>query len=600
MDILKWTTIFATVAFAADDNGAVIRQGFEELGQLAIGVSYGHLHAFIETQKLVDQAQDQAYTIRRLVQAGKDTIDKWEKSSYEEGVEQKANAKVTSIRYQGWLWAVNVKLNELVTPTIDIARMMEDPAHHVDKRQALAVAATVEATAAFGFAMYNNKRIGKLETAVDQNAETLARFMKTTTKLFNHTREDISMLLNRTRLMQQAVTQISIDQATEGFMADIDMHLALFEARATKWRRGLLSLLQGRVTPDLIEPKMLELGMKSVEVMAKKRGLKVLHPARTDLYQFEVTVVKKPGGVRVFVHVPVTKGDVLDVYKHVPIDHLDKVKNVVYSIETERDVLAMNQANGKSLAMTLAELNRCRRVNQLYYCDHQRVLDRDQTDSCVGAMFAGIKDSVMQRCPIKIKKVTDIVQAVNHTTFRVVSTKGSVRVYLECEDDYVSIDSGEEITLQPGCAAQTQDHWFVATTDLDSAREIIVTPVLNDGQVRGLNLTYAMRQTFADNGELVLTAADIQTLADLESQVVRIGEPTWIWLWIFITLIAVAVAVSSFVIYRRLRGKSQKVARSVKMSDLGASKDDINDSECEDNPKSRRHSFDRTSLPSVL
>ena len=246
--------------------------------------------------------------------------------------------------------------------------------------------------------------------------------------------------------------------------------------------------------------------------MAKKKGLKVLHPARTDLYRFEVTFIKKSEGVRVFLHVPVTKGDVLDVYKHVPIDHLDKVENVVYSIETERDVLAMNQANGKSLAMTLAELNRCRRVNQLYYCDHQRVLDRDQTDSCVGAMFAGIRDSVMEKCPIKIKKVTDIVQAVNHTSFRIVSTKGSIRVYLECHDDYISVGSGEEITLQPGCAAQTQDHWFVATTDLDSAREIIVTPVLIDDQVRRLNLTNVMKQSLEDDGELLLTAADIAEL----------------------------------------------------------------------------------------
>ena len=254
MDIWKWTIIFATVVLAAEDDGAVIRQGFEELGQLAIGVSYGHLHAYIETNKLVEQAQDQAHTIRRLVKAGKDTIDKWEKSSKTENVEQQANVKVTSIRYQGWLWAVNARLNEIVTPTTDIARMMEDPAHHVEKRQALAVAATVEATAAFAFAMYN-KRISKLETAVDQNADTLARFMKTTAKLFNHTREDISMLLNRTRLMQQAVTQISLDQAAEGFMTDIEMHLDVFEARATKWRRGLLGLLQGRVTPDLMSPR---------------------------------------------------------------------------------------------------------------------------------------------------------------------------------------------------------------------------------------------------------------------------------------------------------------------------------------------------------
>ena len=561
-NVWKGIILLTVMAATAADPDEVIHQSFEQLGQLAVGVSYGHLHAWVKTSMLREQVEEQALTVRRLMNAGLVAIQKWEGEAQDDKA-LLAEAKLTSIRYEGWMWSVRTRLNEIVKPTRDVVNLVEDPAHHVTKRQVLGVAAVTEATAAFAFAMYNNKRIGNLELAVDQNAETLARVVRTSERLFNHTREDISMLVNRTKLMDRAVTRVTLAEATLAFTVDIDFHVSQLEIRAEKWRRGLISLLQGYVTPELIVPGELRKQLGALEIMAKKKGMKMLHLMETDIYRFEVSFIKKPNGVRIFIHVPITRGDVLDVYKHVPIDHLDSEKGVVYSIETEKDVLALNQATGKSMALSLAELNRCRRVGQLYYCDHQRVLDRDQSNSCVGAMFAGIKDSVLSRCTIRVKLLEDVVQPVNHTTFRIISTKDTVRVYRECQDSYSSVSSGSEITLEPGCAAQTQDHWFAATADVESAREMIITPVLVSSQIPPLNLSGSVLKSLKDTGEVKLTAADIKRMSELEKGVVRVGEPTMVWFWIFLVAIFTIVIGASVLVWKKIRA-SRKGQESAK------------------------------------
>lgn len=451
-----------------------VHQSFEEIGQMAVGVTYGHLHFHINTTAVLATLWDQVRASRALMDFAQGTLGNM---SVIEPIQE---------RFLHWREMYMNRMTHLQKETGEIALMVEHPRRLYGKkrttRQAgLGLAAV--GVAGFGFALYEKSKLDNLEYTVDNNADALAREIRVTAYEFNQTvRAEIKLaeMVNETRFIED---EIEKEFTLNKFKTEMEHHYTMLRMRVERWREGVMSLSQGMPTADILPVHIIRNEMERLELLAKMRGLRMLHHNEMEYYRFETSTIRKPDGVRLFLHVPLSRAEVLKVYRHVPSPFYDAQEDVVYTVQPEEDVIAFNPVTGSSTTLKLAELNRCRRVNGLYYCEHQRILDRTTDGTCVGAMFSGYREEVKRICKFRVDKVRDVVVALSHEKFRIFTTKKDVRVYRDCEQDYVVVRSGQDIVLKPGCSARTASHWFTATEDLASEKDVVVSPILVNSSV---------------------------------------------------------------------------------------------------------------------
>ena len=543
-----------------------VHQSFEELGDLAVGVVYGHVHTFVNTTETEALVKAQWKTVKSLCDKAKKTLN-----------ETKASTELTT-KFDNWTKTRLSELNAIVSKVGEVSSNLEEAKVREERQAAIGLAAL--GITAFGFSLYSEHRLEKLQDSMTQDTETLASFIEISQTEFNRTQENLDLFSAQLEQVKNKVKHTIDEVELLKFQVMVDHHVSEMKRSVETWKNGVYSMLGGKTNPDLIPMQTMKEELDKLEEMAREKGLKPLHQSEPDFYQFSISTKREEDGVRVYIHVPMTRGDILKVYRHLPTPFFDEDEKVIFVVQPESEVLAINKDTGRSITMELAELNRCRRVNRLYYCDHQRVLDRTQQDSCVGAMFAGLSRRVKEICPFYAQVTGDAVTSISHTKFRLFSTAGDVRVYQDCEKDYVTVKNGEDLDLKPGCSGQTPGHWFTATSDLDSDKTVILTPILTNISMVPLGvISGKVRETLIDMG--VRNGTTLVNLEKLRQRVLRkrLTVQTH-YPWTITTLVLVIVTILTMIVVKMYQrrplpwplgmksGHEPKVRTSQRMSEI--------------------------------
>ena len=457
-------------------------QGFEELGLMAGGLSYAHLETRLYPSKVraeleKDKSSFDLYTDKLVntlepgtgerndtFSAMRDSVITWKKETGKELVE---------ITERAAIW------EEIFKPQTDR-----------EKRQALVFALGLMGglTSGFGFSLYSQTKITHLQEMAYANTDAILQLVEATEVSFNRTRENERILASKIDKIDQTMKNMAKMFRVQEYTRTVTDIVRSIVLSYQNWEQGIVGLLQGKASPFLFKPDSLR---EQLEILGRRVGEaqhEVLHSPLAELYRFEVSLLATEEHLRVFVHIPIVSCGVLKVYKLQSTPFFDITENVIYKFHTEKQILAINEDHSRSVSMSLADMNRCRRVTSMYYCDHDLVLNRKPELSCVGAIFVGNKNEIRQRCSINVEKIGDVMQVINRTSVRIFSTKGVIRIHNTCSSQQGVVKSGDVVRLSPGCNVFSQDHWFGSTGDVSSAKDVVTSLVTLDEEILPLKL----------------------------------------------------------------------------------------------------------------
>ena len=448
-------------------------QGFEELGLLAGGLSYAHIHTSIAPQKVRTELENDKQKFVSSTQSLIDILPSENRSH----VAHKQTVET-------WRNRTSKDLDEIINRAM-IWEEIFKPETSVDKRQALVFALGLMGglTSGFGFSLYSQTKITHLQELAYANTDAILQLVEATDVAFNKTRENEEKLHSQIQQVFNSVKNIERQFKVEEYTRTLSSIVEEIVTSYQNWETGIVGLLQGRASPFLFRPSSLK---EQLEILSRRVGEaqhELLHSPLAELYRFEVSMLATADSVKIFVHIPIVSCGVLKVYKLQDTPFFDDKEDVIYKFHTETNVLAINEDHSRSIALSLADINRCRQVTSMYYCDHDLVMNRKPELSCVGAIFVGNKEMIRSRCAVNVERIGDAMQVVNRTAVRIFSTKGKVRVHNTCSSQQGMVSSGTVINLAPGCNIFSEDHWFGSTGDVSSAKEVVTSIVTLDKEI---------------------------------------------------------------------------------------------------------------------
>ena len=454
-------------------------QGFEDLGQVAASLSYAHLNTFIEFESVTASVKQVGDMADAIYGKSQDALGETEKPEHKWMIGK---------RHFEWFGRFNGNLHRLdkrVQKVISLFKPIQT--HQKEKRQIFGLLGLASGGVGFGFSLCNKVKINQLERMVGETNNALVRYVDSADHRMKISEKNIERLWFKVDRLINVTAAIEADTIFHEIHGELEYHLVRVTEKVDMWEQGLISLLHGTVSPILFDPDVLYGEIKKLQERLKSKSQELLHHTPADIFRFEISTLVSGDGVRVFIHVPVASGGGMKVYRMMPTPFYDKKGGVIYTFDTEKTVLAISEDHTRSFAMTVSDLNRCRRVSDLHYCEGQQVANRHPEDTCVGAVFTGHKENIRNKCHIQISMAGEELQVLNQTSFIVMSKAGSTRVYSSCEDAAKIVENGEVVTLEPTCSAFTDNHWFGATGDISSTKDIVMSPIVFNEEVIGLD-----------------------------------------------------------------------------------------------------------------
>ena len=172
----------------------------------------------------------------------------------------------------------------------------------------------------------------------------------------------------------------------------------IFISEFNMFLTGLQSLLEGRFSPLLVNPDMLQ---STYDDIVSKSRQEHLHPISNDadiIFQSPTSVVgTETGDLLVIIHIPLYSGSLMRMYRYVSTP-FPLSEDIVATIMHDKDYLALDPSGtiGKELSST--EVLAFDHINRIYHCTGENVLQKNLDDLCFYNLFNQRVDQAEELC----------------------------------------------------------------------------------------------------------------------------------------------------------------------------------------------------------
>ena len=275
-----------------------------------------------------------------------------------------------------------------------------------NKRQLLTAVAGIVGPTSFASSMYTlgqlknlkrnlgeqGKRIEFLNHQIQEQDLRVENITQATERYVENLVEAIGKVAEETR-------KLTIIKALE---SSARAYLLNFQMALTDLTIGITKLMEGRLSPLLIDPHKLNEAYKKLLESAEKVGLEPasLHPG--IVFQSPVSVLGKDNRqLVVIVHVPLNSGTLI-LYKYLPSPIIFEEKDVALYVEDEEKFLAMDAHQTIGLQLTPRKLDKCLRIKNVYNCEQSHVFTKTLERLCLYNLFAQRTEEVDETCQVKV------------------------------------------------------------------------------------------------------------------------------------------------------------------------------------------------------
>ena len=182
----------------------------------------------------------------------------------------------------------------------------------------------------------------------------------------------------------------------------------------------------------------------------------------SDIYQLETSYLYNGESISLILHVPMYPTDsILRLYKLHPFP-LPFFEEKFLIPDVKNDVLGIAVFDSTyHIQMTATELLGCHRINQMYFCERNGVLAKDENFTCLGALYHSKYELARKICNFHIEPVREFIYQLLDNWF-IIYTPVALTIPTKCRNGTTKeLFISKHITrfhLSPGCFAQFPSH----------------------------------------------------------------------------------------------------------------------------------------------
>ena len=308
--------------------------------------------------------------------------------------------------------------------------------------------------------IFSQKQYDKLEqrlTTTNEIQKRLVEVVNNQGKEMTHIKDSLIQFqdnVNAQLLLNPANLDAALQSNTRKIKAQVDR---IFQAlQAAQYRRLSIEFLDENETEQLY---------KLLSKTAESTNSALLITQPSDLVQLEVSYFFNGQTITLLLHVPIIqKGSLLKLVKLHPFP-LPIAGNYSIVPDVESQLLALsNDGSRLSVQFPATNLMSCHQTNHVYLCENQGVLDKQLTQSCLGALYSQDIKTSLTLCPMKIIYAEEVVYKLKDN-INLVYTPIQQTVPIRCPnrtyDKWLQIGV-TEFQLDAGCMADFKHHVLLA------------------------------------------------------------------------------------------------------------------------------------------
>ena len=471
-------TIFLTIILPEGRGELKNEVTFKRVGELAVGATYGHLTFDIDLDRVriaYDALQD---TLKHVINAQQNVPALQGQKEEVKMVWEKLEILYALVQHDQIKAEVDEDEQDRVGSALNQLR---------NKRQLLAAVAGIMGLTSFGTSMYS---IGQLKTLKDNIGEQGERIeflshqiQEQDLRIYNitqATRRYVEESVDAIGKVAEETRRLTIVKALE---TSARTYLLNFRMALTDLTIGITELMEGRLSPLLIDPHKLDEAYRNLLAAAKKVGLEPvsLHPG--IVFQTPVSVLGKDDRqLVVMVHVPLNAGTLI-LYKYLPSPIIFEDKDVALYVEDEEKYLAMDAHQTIGLQLTPREFDRCLKMKGVYSCKKSHVFTKSLERLCLYNLFVQRTEEVSKTCQVKVGPLKSSVSQIKTNAYRLYSP-GRVTVTSECLNGSVMVQTAHKtavVELTRECPKiSTEDYLLTYRVNINGKADLVSLPSVVD------------------------------------------------------------------------------------------------------------------------
>jgi hypothetical protein len=220
-----------------------------------------------------------------------------------------------------------------------------------------------------------------------------------------------------------------------------------------------------RLAPGALPHDVLDEILNHTLAVAKKRNMVSFVNYASDLFQVEVSHLYDPKTMQftLIVHIPlVSNTNLLELYEFLPLPiHFNFSANISITPDVgQNNLLAIGHSKSFQ-TISSSDLHSCLHLGDTFFCKGRKVMETSLKKSCLGSLYLANSDAIQNSCKFKIAEASEKIFELAENTWAVYST-GTINTNQVCQAKNSiqtrQINSGDTVTIEPGCYIRTMDH----------------------------------------------------------------------------------------------------------------------------------------------
>ena len=242
-------------------------------------------------------------------------------------------------------------------------------------------------------------------------------------------------------------------------------------------QHGMERLLSKRLPICFLEPHQMKKSLEKLQQKAQNENMEVLSLKAMAMLEFETSIIIIKGTINVYIHVPLWMTNQqleLMKFKNVPIQ---ATENMTLNVINEEKYLAIGKDNTYATLNNL-EFDKLQEYDGRVFTSSSIILNKDITNSCIGAIFRQNLTALKERCHIKINKRKETLTPISGDSYILQTTKPQT-ISMECKTriKHVAISREETIHLKQGCKIETEEHIIFAGKNINEEEKVHKWPI---------------------------------------------------------------------------------------------------------------------------
>ncbi len=222
-----------------------------------------------------------------------------------------------------------------------------------------------------------------------------------------------------------------------------------------------------RLAPGALPHDVLDEILNHTLSVAKKRSMVSFVNYASDLFQVEVSHLFDPKTLQftLIVHIPlVSNTNLLELYEFLPLPiHFNFSANISITPDVgQNNLLAIGHSKSFQ-TISSSDLHSCLHLRDTFFCKGRKVMETSLKKSCLGSLYLANSnsDAIQNTCKFKVAEASEQIFELAENTWAVYST-GTINTNQVCQARNTiqtrQINSGDTVTVEPGCYIRTMDH----------------------------------------------------------------------------------------------------------------------------------------------